>query len=177
MAALARDVASRRPVGRGPRFELPADGAAARAGRPVAGLRCGDARPRFGVHIEIFAREHVLLIPAGVGVATPRLRRGAYVLGGRCAYPLFTREPTGLVEVSPAPAGPARTLGQFFALWGQRLAPRRLGAFTGAVRAYVDGRPEPGDPRALPLARHAQITLEVQGAVPPHTSYLFPPGL
>ena len=51
---------------------------------------------RFRVHLELFARGLVLLVPAGIGVAPPVERDGAYVLGGRCLYPLRTREPTGV---------------------------------------------------------------------------------
>jgi hypothetical protein len=59
------------------------------------------------------------------------------------------------------------TLGQFFAIWGQR--PRG--------RAYVNGRRWTRDPRAIPLTRHAQIVLEVDGYVRPHATYRFAPGL
>jgi hypothetical protein len=33
-----------------------------------------------------------------------------------------------------------------------------------------------GEPRAIPLARHAQIVLEVGGSIPPHRVFLFGPG-
>jgi hypothetical protein len=59
------------------------------------------------------------------------------------------------------------TLGRFFAIWGQPLR----------GRAYVNGRPWRGDPRRIPLERHAQIVLEVGGYVRPHATYRFPPGL
>jgi len=42
------------------------------------------------------------------------------------------------------------------------------------VLAFVGGRRWRGDPRAIPLARHAQIVLEIDGYVPPHASFLFP---
>ncbi len=146
----------------------------ARAG-PVAGMRCTrEERPRFGVHVEVFARRKVLIVASGIGIAPPFSRDGAYVRGGRCSYPLRTREPTGVVEVE---RGPTRTLGDLFALWGQPLSPRRIGRFRGRVSAYVGGRRRRGDPRRIPLRRHGQIVLQVQGHVPPHASYRFPPGL
>jgi hypothetical protein len=117
------------------------------------------------VHLELFAQRRVVLIPPGIGVAPPRTRTGAYVRGGRCSYPLRTREPTGVIEVRVRPR--AMTLGQFFAIWGQPLR----------GRAYVDGRRWRGDPRRIPLGRHAQIVLEVGGYVRPHARYGFPPGL
>jgi hypothetical protein len=85
-----------------------------------------------------------------------------------------TREPTGVIEVAE---GRPVTLGDLFAVWGQPLSGTRMAGFRGEVRAYVAGRPWRRDPRSIPLRRHAQVVLEVGGHVPPHRSYLFPPGL
>ena len=139
-------------------------------------MRCarGESR-RFGAHLELFASRRVVIVASGIGVAPPRVREGAYVREGRCSYPLRTREPTGVIEV--AAGGGSYTLGDLFALWGQPLGPNRLAGFRGPVAAYVAGRRRPGDPRAIPLARHAQIVLEVGGHVPPHARYRFPPDL
>jgi hypothetical protein len=162
-------------VGPDARWRPPSLSRAVAAARPVRGMRCDrDERRRFGVHIELFAARRVVLVAPGIGVAPPRVRDGAYVRGGRCWYPLRTREPTGVIEVEEdAP----RTLGDLFALWGKPLGPRRLAGFRGEVEAYVGGRRRHGDPRTIPLTRHAQIVLEVGGHVPPHTRYHFPPGL
>ena len=115
-----------------------------------------------------------MIVAAGIGIAPPRRRDGAYVRGGRCSYPLRTREPTGVIEVEQ---GGTRTLGDLFALWGQPLSRRRIGSLRGRVSAYVGGERRRGDPRRIPLSRHGQIVLQVQGHVPPHASYRFPPGL
>jgi hypothetical protein len=145
----------------------------------VPGLSCTrDAVVRFGVHLELFARGLVVLVPPGVGIAPPRRRRGAYVTGGRCSYPVRTTEPTGVIEVA---RGAALTLGQFFGVWGQPLSPTRLAGFRsgrgGRVLAFVGGRQWHGDPRSIPLRRHAEIVLEIGGFVPPHAAYRFPKGL
>ncbi len=147
-----------------------------RAARPVAALGCSRASPtRFRVHLELFARRLVLLVPAGIGIAPPLRRDGAYVLGGRCSYPLRTREPTGVIEVASARQ---LRLGSLFAVWGQPLSPRRLAGFraTQRVLAFVNGKRFAGDPRTIPLRRQDEIVLEIGGYVPPHTSYLFPKG-
>src|SRR3954470_10459144 len=90
----------------------PSLGPRAAHAQPIAGLRCTRGNvPRYGVHLELFAARRVVLIAPGVGVAPPRERTGAYVRGGRCAYPLRTREPTGVIEVNAA-AGQTRTLGR-----------------------------------------------------------------
>ncbi len=159
------------PVGRSAAFR-PA--AARRAGAPVAGLRCRRAARRFGVHLELFAAGRVVVVPAGIGVAGPQRRAGAYVRGGRCRYGLSTTEPTGVVEVAH---GTRATLGDLFALWGQPLGARRLAGFRGRVRAWVGGRRAPGDPRAIALAHHAQVVLAVGPPVPVHSAYAFRAGL
>jgi hypothetical protein len=162
-------------VGPGPRYRPPSLGRLAARGQRIGAMRCTRSRSvRFGVHLELFARRNVVLEAPGIGVAPPRTRRGAYVSSGRCTYPLRTREPTGVVEVE---AGTNATLGGLFDVWGQPLTRRRMASFHGRVRAYVGGIAWRGDPRAIPLRRHAQIVLESGGYVRPHSRYHFPPGL
>jgi len=144
------------PIGAGARYHPTAP---VRDGRPVAGMRCGSAPARYAVHVELFARRQVVVVPAGIG------------RGPGCRYPLRTADPTGVVRA----AGPA-TLGDLFRVWGAMLAPGRLLSFGGRVRAFVGGREVPGDPRRIALRPHGQIVLEVGGYVPPHPSYLFPKG-
>ena len=154
---------------------------AGRAYHPVAGSLSGSAihgmpctrvaLRRFGVHLELFANRQVVLVPGGIGVAPPRMWAGGSVTLGRCSYPIRTIDPTGLIQVA---AGARPVLGDLFAIWGSKLGRRRLIGFYGAVRIYVDGLPVHGDPRVVPLARHAEIVLEVGGYVPPHQRYLFP---
>jgi hypothetical protein len=161
-------------LGPGPRHRPPSLGARAARARPIAGLRCAKGQgPLYGVHLELFAARKVVLVSPGIGVAPPLTRDGAYVRGGRCSYPLRTREPTGVIEV----AAPGLTLGRLFAVWGQPLTSTRMAGFRGNVRAYLAGRRWHGSPRAIPLRRHAQIVLEIGGYVRPHTTYGFPPGL
>jgi hypothetical protein len=107
-------------------------------------------------------------------VRPPQRSEGAFVRGGRCYYPAITLEPTGVVEIA---RGARLVLGDVFAVWGRRLGRRRLAEFRGApVAAYLDGRRWRGDARAMPLAAHAEIVLELGGFVPPHRSFVFAPG-
>jgi hypothetical protein len=166
-------------IGPGPRYKPPPAGAAAKAGRPLEGLRCRTATgDTYGAHLEIFANRRGVLVPAGIGVAPPRLRHGVYVRRGRCSYPVRTLEPTGLIEVE---AGTKATLGDLFRLWGQRLSPTRVLSFPAGrgkrVTAYVDQRRWRGDPRDIPLERHAAIVLHVGGHVRLYGPFLFPRGL
>jgi hypothetical protein len=143
-------------------------------------MACGRAGPHpYGVHVELFAAGHVVVVPAGIGVAPPLRGVGAVVASGRCTYPLRTVEPTGVVEVD---AGARHaTVGDLFTLWSQPLDARRLAGFRaprgGTVHAYLDGRRWSGSPRRVPLRRHAAIVLEVGPHVAPHPSYAFAPGL
>src|ERR1700722_14791902 len=73
-------------LGAGNRYRPGPTSARSRAGAPVDGLR--GVRPfgkRFGAHIEVFAHQHVVAIPAGIGIASPHARTlDASVLAGRC---------------------------------------------------------------------------------------------
>jgi hypothetical protein len=167
------------PAGRSAAYRLPAVSRPVAMRRPVGRLRCGapSAGPRYGVHLELYAARLVVPVPAGIGIAPPQRRRGAYVLGGACVYPMRTFEPTGVVVVDHRASSAAPTLGALFAVWGQPLSRGRLAGFRGSVTAYLGGARWSGPPGAIPLTRHAEIVLEVGGAIPPHRTYLFPPGL
>jgi hypothetical protein len=161
------------PIGVGPGYRLRVAPAAILAGNRVGRHRCETGRGRrFGVHLELFARRQVVIVPAGVGVAKPFGVRFARVAPGGCTYPLRTLDPTGVIEVR---RGSPTTLGDFFRLWGQRLGRHRIAGFRARlpVLAFVGGKRWPGDPRTIPLTRHAQIVLEIGGYVPPHPRYLF----
>jgi hypothetical protein len=127
-------------------------------------------------HVEIFAANHVVIVPAGIGVAPVLRRQGAYVRGGSCVYPVRTFEPTGLMVVGP---GPTRTLGELFDLWGESLNRHEVAGFHarpgGEIAVFVRGMLWRRHPRSVPLFPHAQITIEVGPYVPPHARYAFPP--
>lgn len=170
-ALLAALVRERRPIGRGPRFQPPATG-------PVTG-RCRRALgPRFGVHVEVFAADRVVLVPAGIGTRAPRRGSAGRIAAARCYGALVTLEPTGVVLVRP---GRGLRLADLFRAWGRVLSRRRLLSFGtasgGGVAVYVGGRRRIGAPGRVLLTRDAEIVLEVGPLVPPHSSYAFPPGL
>ena len=166
-----------RPIGVGPGYH--AEPAAPRVLRaePIGALTCTRSRAnRYGVHIEVFARRNVVIVPAGIGVAAPLTRSFGSVVPRGCTYPLRTLTPTGIVEVR---SELALTLGDLFRIWGQPFGRKRLAGFrsTRAVLAFVGGRRWRGDPTTIPMKRHAQIVLEIGGYVPPHPRFLFPKGL
>ena len=160
-----------RPIGAGPRFHPPATG-------PVVGTCKPRLGARFGAHVEVFAANRVVLLPAGIGTAPPRVLSGGRLSSARCYGDLVTLDPTGLVYVRP---GRRVSLSALFRAWGQSLSPTRIASFAARagrrVVVFVDGRRWRGRPGSVPLARHAEIVAEVGPLVPPHTSYLFPPGI
>jgi hypothetical protein len=166
-------------IGRGKGYRIPPAGKRAAAGLPVGSLHCTSGeRARYGTHLEVFANRLDVVVPAGIGIAPPRERDGAYVTDGRCEYPVRTREPTGLIEVD---RGLQATLGDFFDVWGQPLDRHRVLGFRASqgesVSAFVNGVRWRGDPRSIPLARHAAIVVEIGGWFPPTRRYVFPAGL
>ena len=120
------------PIGKGPRFQPSATHFAVRAGKPVDGLRCARGAKRYGVHLELFARGLVVIVPAGIGVARPFERRGAYVYPRGCSYPVRTVDPTGVLEVD---ASRRLVLGDLFRIWNRPLSATRLVGFRATARA------------------------------------------
>ena len=146
------------PIGHGPEFRPPAAG---RLDPPAAMCRAGALDGAARVHLELFARNRAIVIPARIGV-----RRG-------CRYALRTLTPTGVIEIDGR--GPTPTLGRFFDVWRMPLAKQRLLTFRGDVRAYVGGRRWTGEVRSIRLTDRRQIVLEVGPYIPPHRFFLFPP--
>jgi hypothetical protein len=149
------------PIGVGPRYQPTASNEQVSQARPFGRFRCASGRA-FDVHVELFAKRRVMILPAGVGVAK-----------SGCHYPLSTATPTGVVAVRRAGSW---TLGDLFAVWGRTLTGSRLLSFRGDVAAYVGGQRVGGDPRRIRLTPHAQIVIEVGGYIAPHATYLFPKG-
>ena len=162
-----------RPIGRGPGFQSDATG-------PVIGPCRRRPGARSEVHIELFAENRVVLIPAGIGVRGPVTRSAGRIVAARCFGRLVTVDPTGVVLIARRSTGARLTLGALFRSWGEPLSMHRLAGFRapapGRVRVYVDGRRRYGPPGALALHAHAEVVLEVGAFVEPHRRYAFPGG-
>jgi len=96
--------------------------------------------------------------------------------GGSCFYWLHTHAADGIIHIE-SPIERTYTLGDFFDIWGQRLGPARVGPVAGRVTAIYDGRLFGGNPRDIPLTRHAQIQLEVGAPLVSPSAIAFPQGL
>jgi hypothetical protein len=135
--------------------------------RRVDGISCGAIEQlafHVHAHLAIFVSGRQRRVPAGVGIGAPRTvvpaPGGAFVAGGTCFSWLHTHAADGIIHIE-SPVQRAFTLGEFFDVWKQPLGRRRVGSTTGRVAAFLDGRPYHGNPRDIPLTRHAQIQLDV----------------
>jgi hypothetical protein len=160
-----------RPIGAGRRFRpAPSGGVAGRCARQLG--------PRSAVHVEVFAADRVVIVPAGIGIRPPLTLSAGRIIGARCYGALVTLEPTGVVLVR---AHEPISLSSLFRSWGQPLSPSRLGSFVASpgthVAVFVDGLRWRGAPGSVPLVSHSEIVLEVGPHVPPHRSFAFPPGV
>lgn len=131
--------------------------AAIPAGQPVDGIRC-DAMEGAVLHIH----QHVAIRDHGKPVAIPE-DIGRPLLAS-CFYWIHTHTPNGIVHIE-SPTFRTFTLGNFFDVWGQPLSRRDVAGAkpkkSERVAVWVDGRPYAGDPRAIPLTQHLDVTLEV----------------
>jgi len=158
-----------RPIGRGPRFQPGVHG-------PIIGRCHRPLGARNDVHVEVFAANRVVIVPAGIGTRPPRTLSDARITSARCYGDLVTLDPTGVVLVRTRRH---LALADLFRSWGEPLTSVRLASFSAPPRArvavFIDGRPWHGAPGRAPLTPGAEIVLEVGPHVPPHTTFTFPP--
>jgi hypothetical protein len=152
-------------------------------GEDVDGVICGAGEAltyHVHAHLAIVVQGAQRAVPLGIGIGGPlrvaSTSAGRFAVGGGCFSFLHTHAADGIVHVE-APLERDFTLGQFFDVWGQRLARDRVGPATGRVTAFVDGQRYRGDLRSIRLRPHAQIQLDVGRPVVPPARVVFPPGL
>jgi hypothetical protein len=136
------------------------------SGNQVDGIGClSQEQVLFHIHahLTVFVHGAARSIPYGIGITRPHVQdspAGAFVDGGACFYFLHTHAADGIIHIE-SPVRRTYTLGDFFDIWGQQLSRRRVGPAAGPVTAFYDGRLYVGNPRDIPLHRHAQIQLDV----------------
>ena len=131
-------------------------------------------------HLTIFAAGKSLQVPYGIGIGPPlggvRTAAGAFVESGSCFMWLHTHVADGVIHIE-SPVLKTYTLGQFFAVWGQKLSRTQVGPKKGKVTAFYNGKDWTGDPAAIPLTATAQIQLDVGSPVVAPEHIKFPTGL
>ena len=156
-----------RPIGAAPEYR-PAARWPLAGGAAFGGLRT-DLQAGARVHLELFANRLVAVVPGGIGVSGGRTELYGHVVDALWHARAWTTVAGGVVHFEDD-----LDLAGLFALWGEPLGPERLLSFSGAVSAFVNGHPRPGDPGTIPLHDGDQIVLEVNGYVPPHAHFTFP---
>jgi hypothetical protein len=136
--------------------------------------------------VSLFYKGVQIALPLAIGIKDPVIlinRNGFPVaVRGSCTYHTHTHDQSGLIHIEALTVG-TYTLGNVFDIWGEPLSssPVNVAGFRGPLLVYLascaSGVPficDPptqytGDPRAIVLAQHLQITLEVGGP------YVWPP--
>jgi hypothetical protein len=151
-------------------------------GRVIDGIQCQTNEQvvyHIHAHLAVFVDGQPRQVPLGIGIGPPlelqHVSSGDFVAGGSCFYWLHTHASDGVMHIE-SPTQKQYTLGEFFDVWGQNLTAGQVGPEVGTVTALVDGQVYSGDPRAIPLASHTLIQLDVGTVVPPHP-IVWPSGL
>ena len=142
-------------------------------GQTVDGISSNDMEQlvfHIHAHLAIYVNGEQKLIPYGVGIVPPYQLQtipagnpsagSSFVGGGSKFYWLHTHDETGVIHIE-SPKQETFTLGQFFDEWGQQLGPDVVGPAHGHVTVLVNGKVFTGNPRDVPLTKHAEIQLEV----------------
>jgi len=157
-------------------------GESAQAGAPVDGIQClGAEQVLFHIHahLTVFVNGAARRIPYGIGIPAAQISptpAGPFVGAGSCFYWLHTHAADGIIHVE-SPVERTYTLGNFFDVWGQKLGRAEVGPAAGSVTAFYDGRVFRGNPREIPLSKHAQIQLDVGRPLVAPVQISFPDGL
>jgi hypothetical protein len=134
-------------------------------GQPVDGIESSShemLQTHFHAHLSLFHNGEQIAIPKRIGIVKRHQLENGVDSGGPSYYWLHTHDETGIIHVE-SPDERAYTLGNFFNIWGQPLNDKNVAGLSGAVQAFVDGKPYNGDLRDILLRSHAQITLVVNG--------------
>jgi hypothetical protein len=151
-------------------------------GHSVDGIECQSSEQtlfHIHAHLTIFVNGSARQVPAGVGIPGAQAQQtaqGPFIDSGTCFYWLHTHAADGIVHIE-SPVHRGYTLGNFFDEWGQPLGPRQVGQDKGAVTAIYNGKVYRGNPRDIPLSKHAQIQLEVGRPLVAPESITWPSGL
>jgi hypothetical protein len=152
-------------------------------GQAVDGISCKPLEQlafHIHAHLTVFVAGAPRQIPYGIGIAPPvqaeNTPHGPFAAGGACFSWLHTHAADGIIHIE-SPAQRVYTLGDFFDVWGRQLGPGVVASALGHVTAFVNGRPYEGNPRSIPLFKHAQIQLDVGRPLVAPESIRFPNGL
>ena len=151
-------------------------------GQTVDGISCQTAEQtvfHIHAHLTVFVNGAARQVPASIGIPGAQAQNtptGPFIASGSCFYWLHTHAADGIIHIE-SPVHRTYTLGDFFDIWGQPLGPDQVGSAHGPVTALYNGQVYRGNPRNIPLEKHAQIQLEVGKPLISPASITFPNGL
>ena len=151
-------------------------------GKTVDGISCDTTEQlvyHVHAHLTVFVNGAARQVPAAIGIPGAQAQNtptGPFIASGSCFYWLHTHAADGIIHIE-SPVHRTYTLGNFFDIWGQPLGPNQVGPAHGPVTALFNGQVYRGNPRNIPLEKHAQIQLEVGKPLVSPASITFPNGL
>ncbi len=151
-------------------------------GKTVDGISCDTGEQvayHIHAHLTVFVNGAARQVPAAIGIPGAQAENtptGPFIASGTCFYWLHTHAADGIIHIE-SPVHRTYTLGDFFGIWGQPLGPDQVGPARGPVTALYNGQVYRGNPRDIPLEKHAQIQLEVGKPLIAPASITFPNGL
>ena len=138
----------------------------------VDGITCGPTEQlvyHIHAHLAVFKNGQSYTLPAGVGIPgshAVQTNQGPIASGGSCIYWLHTHTTDGVIHIE-SPSKAIYTLGDFFDEWHQPLTANQVGTLSGAITAFVNGKPWKKSPRAIPLLPHENVQLQIGDPAPP----------
>lgn len=138
----------------------------------VDGITCGPTEQlvyHIHAHLAVFKNGQAYTLPAGVGIPgshAVQTNQGPIASGGSCIYWLHTHTTDGVIHIE-SPSKAIYTLGDFFDEWHQPLTANQVGTLSGAITAFVNGKPWKKSPRAIPLLPHENVQLQIGEPAPP----------
>ena len=138
----------------------------------VHGITCGPTEQlvyHIHAHLAVFKNGQPYTLPAGVGIPgshAVNTNQGPIASGGTCIYWLHTHTTDGVIHIE-SPSKAIYTLGDFFDEWHQPLSKNQVGTLSGAVTAFVNGKPWKKNPRDIQLLPHEDVQLQIGQPAPP----------
>ena len=145
----------------------------------VAGTNCSLGRESIEATERTLVNGAPRQVPAAIGIPRAQVQstaRGPFIASGTCFYWLHTHAADGIIHIE-SPVHRTFTLGDFFDIWGQPLSKTQVGPARGPVTAIYNHQVYLGNPRDIPLQKHAQIQLQVGKPLVAPVSITFPSGL
>jgi hypothetical protein len=135
-------------------------------GTTVDGIQCAPLEQlayHIHAHLQVYVDGQPRQLPGAIGILGPVAQQspaGPFYSTTKCIYWLHTHTADGVIHIE-SPTARIYTLGDFFDEWHQPLSASQVAGSSGAVKAFINGKPWLRSPRAIPLTPRAQIQLDV----------------